>query len=98
MSIAKQLIGQKPEPKPVARQEAVERPLSARELIDAIAHNEFLKEEDGVGKPADGAQPETGEVTKHKKKGEGDMTKGKTTPGQVATAPSGGDPVKYGSK
>ena len=71
--------------------------MSARELIDAIAENEFLGEEDGVGKPADGGQPETGEVTKTKAK-KGDMTKGKTTPGQVAAAPSGGDPVKYGSK
>jgi len=96
MSIAKLLIGQKPEAKPAARQETIERPLSARELIDTIAENEFLREEDGVGSPADGAQPETGEVNKHKGKGKGDMTKGKSTPGQVATAPSGSDPVKYG--
>lgn len=102
MSIAKLLIGQKPEAKPAAQQEAVEeRPLTARELIDAIAESEFLREGEvthdttGVGKPADGSQPETGNVTK--KKGEkGDMTKGKSTPGQVAPAPSGGDPVKYG--
>lgn len=98
MSIAKLLIGQKPEAKPAApRNEAVERPLSARELIDTIAANEFLHEEDGVGKPADGAQPATGEVTKTKSK-KGDMAKGKTTPGQVASNPPGGDPVKYGKK
>jgi len=98
MSIAKLLIGQKPEAKPAAPQhEAVEKPLTARELIDAIAETEFLREEDGVGKPADGAQPETCEVTKTKAK-KGDMAKGKTTPGQVAPAPSGGDPVKYGKK
>lgn len=98
MSIAKLLIGQKPEAKPAApTQENVETPLSARELIDAIAENEFIREEDGVGKPADGAQPETGEVPKGKG-AKGDLTKGKKTPGQVAAAPSGGDPVKYGSK
>lgn len=98
MSIAKLLIGQKPEAKPAAQTETVEeKPLTARQLIDAIAENEFIGEEDGVGQPADGAQPETGEVTKTKAK-KGDMAKGKTTPGQVASAPSGGDPVKYGKK
>jgi len=98
MSIAKLLIGQKPEAKPAAQHETVERPLSARELIDAIAENEFLGEkEGGVGKPSDGGQPETGNVTKAKGK-KGDMTKGKSTPGQVAKAPPGGDPVKYGKK
>lgn len=97
MSIAKLLIGQKPEAKPAAQQEHVEKPLTARELIDAIAEAEFLPEEGGVGKPADGAQPETGEVPKGKGK-KGDMTKGKKTPGQVAPAPAGGDPVKYGKK
>jgi hypothetical protein len=99
MSIAKQLIGQKPQPKAPVRNEAVERPLSPRELIDAIAENEFLGEEDGVGKPADGGQPETGEVTKHKKDAKGNLvTSGsKETPGQVAKTPKGeGDPVKYG--
>lgn len=102
MSIAQQLIGVKPEAKPAAQQETVEqRPLTARELIDAVAASEFLPEGEvthdttGVGKPTDGSQPETGNVTK--KKGEkGDMAKGKSTPGQVASAPSGGDPVKYG--
>lgn len=98
MSIAKLLIGQKPEAKPAAQQETVEeRPLTARELIDSIAEAEFLREEDGVGKPADGAQPGTGEVPKGKGK-KGDMAKGKKTPGQVAPAPAGGDPVKYGKK
>jgi hypothetical protein len=105
MSIAKLLIGQKPETKPSAQQqETVERPLTARELIDTIAQHEFLPEEQGVqhdttgvGSPADGSNPETGEVTKHKGKGKGDMAKGKKTPGQVAAAPSGGDPVNYGS-
>ena len=90
MSIAKLLIGQKPEAKPAAQQETVEeRPLTARELIDSIAEAEFLREEDGVGKPKDGEQPETGEVPKGK---------GKKTPGQVAPAPTGSDPVKYGKK
>jgi len=98
MSIAKLLIGQKPEAKPAAAQETVEdKPLTARQLIDTIAQHEFLGEEDGVGTPADGAQPETGEVPKGKGK-KGDMAKGKKTPGQVAAAPSGGDPVSYGKK
>ena len=103
MSIAKLLIGQKPEAKPSAQHETVERPLSARELIDAIAENEFVRESGvthdrtGVGSPSDGGHPELGNVTKAKGK-KGDMTKGKKTPGQVASAPSGGDPVKYGSK
>ena len=97
MSIAKLLIGQKPEAKPAAQQENIEKPLTARELIDAIAEAEFIGEEDGVGKPADGSQPETGEVPKGKGK-KGDMAKGKKTPGQVSPNPPGGDPVKYGKK
>lgn len=103
MSIANLLIGKKPEAKPAARQETVERPMTARELIDSVAESEFLGEKGvthdktGVGNPADGTQPETGNVTK-KKPSKGDMAKGKTTPGQVAKSPPGSDPVKYGKK
>lgn len=104
MSIANLLIGKKPEAKPTVTQtEAVEKPLTPRELIDTIAAAEFVQEEvqhdtTGVGSPKDGTNPETGEVTKHKGKGKGDMTKGKKTPGQVAPSPSGSDPVAYGTK
>lgn len=97
MSIAKLLTGQKPDKSTAPRHTESRRRITPRELIDAIAESEFLNEEDGVGKPADGSQPETGRLPKGKGK-KGDVAKGKKTPGQVAPSPSNGDPVKYGKK
>ena len=100
MSIANLLIGQKPEPRASIQQEN-ETPISARDLIDAVAETEFRKEgriehdTTGVGSPDDGGNPETGNVTRGKGK-KGDMARGKNTPGQVAKSPHGNDPVSYG--
>ena len=89
MSLAKQLIGE-PAPKAESKtQESEEvRPLSAMELIDALAEQEFgsptLEAKKNLKKPAEGAAP--GKAMKQGGGGEGKV---------VAKAPG---KVTYGKK
>jgi hypothetical protein len=98
MSIAKQLIGE-PAPKPAESKtnEAIEeRPVHAQDLIDTLAEQEF-----GGSPVVDEANRSSTSVghafQKKKQKGTGGgyTASGKTTKGQVASAPGN---VKYGKK
>ena len=104
MSLAKQIVGE-PVTRTVSKPSAMEsQPIHPMDLIDSLAAQEFgptfeagvKHDRTGVGSPAEGSSPKFG--GKKGKEQRGKLATGKTTKGQVAPAPKGSDPVKYGKK